>query len=623
LLPALALVSATAFADGRAPILGTNAHAHLRAALACLNMTERDLSFEKDHGKPRAALEGMKRLLARPLELPALGDQALRAVASGDPADAWRLAAGWLEADLVTPPEAPSASAPSFPAGLQEPLSAFLDAARETDALLRSAFADLSLEERRGMAAYYLAGAFDAESRADVREAMVEAGMSGEDVDLAVRLHRDLDPEPGATNFLDRVRRVGLGAVLGAGARLQRAVEDLRRSAAGVGEWPSAPRTFATDWGDIVIGSRGADGYTNRALLVVEPGGDDRYGGDAGAANGLAGPAVAAILDLGGDDRYAGDGLVGPGAALFGVCIVEDVAGDDAYGARHAGQGAALFGSAWVMDREGDDVWRANEHAQGAGAVGVGMLVDGSGSDLYSSAQMSQGFAGVFGVGLLVDARGNDRYLAGGRAPDYQRGRGRFLSLSQGFATGLRPFIGGGVGALADLEGNDAYEADIYGQGASYWYAAGLLVDASGDDAYRAFHYAQGAGIHASSGLLADLDGNDVYGGAVLCQGAAHDYGVGMLFERGGGDTYTADRDSQGHGMNNALAILADEEGDDAYFARDAGTSQGVGNDGGDREYGSLAVLMDLAGADLYSCPARDGARLPRPDYGVVYDVEE
>ena len=83
LLPALALVSATAFADGSAPILGTNAHAHLRAALACLNMTERDLSFEKDHGKPRAALEGMKRLLARPLELPALGDQALRAVAQG------------------------------------------------------------------------------------------------------------------------------------------------------------------------------------------------------------------------------------------------------------------------------------------------------------------------------------------------------------------------------------------------------------------------------------------------------------------------------------------------------------------------------------------------------------
>jgi hypothetical protein len=47
-----------------------------------------------------------------------------------------------------------------------------------------------------------------------------------------------------------------------------------------------------------------------------------------------------------------------------------------------------------------------------------------------------------------------------------------------------------------------------------------------------------------------------------------------------------------------------------------------MGHDGDKREYGCLALLLDLAGRDTYSCGARDGARMIRPDYGIVYDEE-
>ena len=53
-----------------------------------------------------------------------------------------------------------------------------------------------------------------------------------------------------------------------------------------------------------------------------------------------------------------------------------------------------------------------------------------------------------------------------------------YFSLSQGFGYGMRPFAGGGIGILCDLKGDDHYVADVYGQGASYWYSVGLLLDA-------------------------------------------------------------------------------------------------------------------------------------------------
>jgi hypothetical protein len=186
---------------------------------------------------------------------------------------------------------------------------------------------------------------------------------------------------------------------------------------------------------------------------------------------------------------------------------------------------------------------------------------------------------------------------------------------------GVRPFAGGGYGVLIDRSGNDAYIADVFGQGVSYWYSVGMLLDGAGNDTYDVHHYGQGSGIHMSVGLLADYGGQDRYGGHILTQGNAHDYGVGMLVDHDGDDTYTADHHAQGRALNNGFAVLFDRAGDDAYFGRQPGRCQGVGNDGGKREYGSIAVLMDLAGRDRYTCGAHDGTRMLRPDFGVVYDV--
>jgi hypothetical protein len=122
---------------------------------------------------------------------------------------------------------------------------------------------------------------------------------------------------------------------------------------------------------------------------------------------------------------------------------------------------------------------------------------------------------------------------------------------------------------------------------------------------------------------LADSAGNDTYSGYILSQGSAHDFSVGMLVDRGGDDTYTADHHSQGRALNNGFGLLMDSRGNDAYFGRQSEQCQGVGNNAGTREYGSLGILCDLDGSDRYSSGATDGARWLRPLYGIVYDSSE
>jgi hypothetical protein len=93
-----------------------------------------------------------------------------------------------------------------------------------------------------------------------------------------------------------------------------------------------------------------------------------------------------------------------------------------------------------------------------------------------------------------------------------------------------------------------------------------------------------------------------------------------MLFDHAGDDTYVADHHSQGRALNTALGVLVDSAGDDGYFARRNNLAQGIGNSGDTREYGSIALLLDLDGRDQYSCGAKNDERLLRPLYGIVYD---
>lgn len=600
---------------------------HLATALEFLNMDLSDLAFDRDVAQPECVLPRVREVLAQPLRLPSMAETIAAAWTSGDSAAVWKLAAELLDVafqpDPVrspqTPPGAwPDAISPELAAALDRYLA---DVSRVRDALAR-AFEGVAFEERGYLAASLLAGVFNAEDRPERIAALTGAGIPEEEIQSVIEEKRKIDPAPAAKAFLDAAQRIDMAALIEAGALLQRAVERLAHAAADIDRWPETPVRLGSFPLEVWIGTPGADAYTNAACLILDPGGNDVYSGAAGCANGLLGGDVAVVIDLDGDDAYRSGGLLGAGSALFGAAVLHDAGGNDVYQAEYVGQGAGLFGTGWLEDGGGDDTYRALACGQAAATFGLGILRDRDGDDRYRIGYRGQAYAGVSGIGVLVDDAGHDVYFAGGAHPDHDRHDGRFLSLSQGFATGMRPFAGGGVAALLDRSGNDTYTADVYGQGASYWYAAGFLLDASGQDVYTVYHYGQGSGIHISAGFLFDGSGDDRYHGFALSQGNAHDFGVGMLLDRAGHDTYTADHFSQGRGMNNSLGLLVDAEGNDVYLARDAQTCQGVGDDGHHREYGSLGLLLDLEGRDHYTAGGADGTTRVRPNFGVVHDVQ-
>jgi hypothetical protein len=376
-----------------------------------------------------------------------------------------------------------------------------------------------------------------------------------------------------------------------------------------------------TPLGPIIVGGVGRNVYTNEAFLIIDLGGNDTYENSAGGASSLVGRPISIVIDMAGNDRYISGKSFSQGSGVFGIGILVDCGGDDVYEAKHFSQGAGLFGFGLLADYGGLDTFVADTFCQGAGEFGAGYLWQRGGDTTYRAAQMAQGFGGTQGVGLLLDEAGNDLYSAGGKYPCGWLS-GHNFSLSQGFGYGMRPFAGGGVGILCDLHGNDHYVADVYGQGASYWYSVGLLLDAEGNDQYEAHQYCQGAGIHLSSGALVDWAGNDTFTAGHICQGAAHDYAVGMLIDRAGNDKYTGDTTAQGSAINNSFAMLLDVAGDDSYTGTDPKQSQAAGHNGDKREYVSIALMLDLAGNDTYSQAQSNNAVWLKPLYGAGLDAE-
>jgi hypothetical protein len=605
-------------------LLDSRARTQLARALDGLNMSTNDLSFDKDVGDPRAALAWTRELLRQPLQAAERAGSIYAATRNNEAL--WAALPRWLETDPVRTPAAAAAGDPALWAGLPDPLPAALAAFLSESAAARRDWAEslqaLTEVERGYLAANALSGALNLENDPAARQAMQALGIAGETLDRVIAEGLDLDRRPAATHALDLASRLDRGRLLLAGQRFHLAVSRLAQAASAATNWLASAVKIDTELGPVHIGTPANDQYEGRALLILDPGGDDVYGDGCGAANGLDGLPLSAIVDLRGGDRYDAKQVLGAGAALFGAAVLLDGQGDDSYRARHIGQGSALFGVAVLEDGGGDDRYQAGVLAQGSAVHGVGLLRDRAGRDTYELGQQGQAFAGTFGVGLLVDDGGSDRYLAGAAAADTDRHADRFLSLAQGFSIGLRPFQGGGLAALVDREGNDTYIADVFGQGAAYWYAAGFLLDGGGHDSYQVYQYGQGAGIHLAVGVMADAGGDDRYNGGTLTQAAAHDFGVGLLFDRGGADFFVADTFSQGRAMNNGLALLLEGGGDDRYAARDNASCQGIGNEGGHRDYGCLGLLLDLGGRDQYSAGALNDEQLERPLYGTVYDAE-
>jgi len=342
------------------------------------------------------------------------------------------------------------------------------------------------------------------------------------------------------------------------------------------------------------IGGPGNDYYQGDYKFIFDFGGDDVYDLSYDPKN----PHGVIIIDLGGNDTYSSQSDFTLGSGCLSVGLLLDFGGNDRYDAHSFSLGSGYFGMGVLYDAAGDDIYNGDTHVEGAGTFGLGLLIDEGGRDIYNSAVYSQGFGFVEGMGMIYDVKGSDSYYAGGKYKDILRYEDHYLSLSQGFGYGLRPWMSGGIGAIVDLNGNDNYYSDIFGQGASYWWSLGAIYDSSGNDNYQCFQYGQGAATHMTLGILLDDYGNDVYFGKGLMQGCGHDYSCGIMLDRHGNDTYTAYDLSQGAGSADGVGLLIDNEGNDRYFAKNFKNTQGYGNPR--RDFGSIGLFLDLGGKDQY-----------------------
>jgi len=416
--------------------------------------------------------------------------------------------------------------------------------------------------------------------------------------------------------FLEHARTLDLGAMEAAARRLTEAALRWEPQLAAVADQLAGSDgpliQLDTALGRIVVGSAGRDTY-DKAILAIDPGGDDTWVSNAGSNAGLPGRAALAI-DLGGNDTYDSADPHAQGAGFLGVGVLVDFGGDDTYSAPVQCQGAGFMGVGVLWDGGGDDRYTAEGFAQGAGTLGVGLLVDVAGNDQWGAGSRAQGFGSTGGLGALLDLAGNDQRRVGlpGADPFGPAGGG-----GQGAGFGTRPLpwdrdvaLHGGVGLLYDRAGSDVYFGRAFSQGAAWFASLGLLLERAGNDRYTGERHSQAAAVHLAAALAQDIGGFDTWSGSRQVQAAAADRSVAILDDRGPeADGYrlgpTGPASAQGRFSGqaivrqaHALAILADAGGDDIHQVDGDALATGVpatrsGDDG-------LAILLDLGGTDAY-----------------------
>ena len=280
-----------------------------------------------------------------------------------------------------------------------------------------------------------------------------------------------------------------------------------------------------------------------------------------------------------------------------GILLIWDPGGDDRYDLSQLREGSVVI----VVDEAGDDDYR------GPGAIlSATVVVDREGADRWGDS-VSGAF---FGIAAIADVQGNDRYES-----DY---------FGQAAAIVGRSF-------LVDLQGDDTYR--LSGMGQAYAGPAGvaILQDEDGDDLYVAtgapdpfdrggrISKAQGVGFGdrrgaaGGIGLLIDGAGNDEYRAELFAQGHGYFHGMGMLHDRAGADTYAAGRYAQGSGAHFGIGVLQDDSGDDRYIA-EVGVGQGMGLDH------AIGLLADHGGNDRYEAGSLAQGASTANGLGVLVD---
>jgi hypothetical protein len=373
----------------------------------------------------------------------------------------------------------------------------------------------------------------------------------------------------------------------------------------------------------VVLSGRSDATHKLPAALLIDLGGDDRYQ----RAAVVDGPEMLAsvVLDLKGNDRYEST-LPGPAYAAGGVALLIDRRGNDRYKSGRLGQAASLLGAAFLIDMGGDDEYLMEDFGQGHALCGVALLYDLEGDDNYTAWAVAQGGGIGYGLSALVDGEGDDEYLADLHWPDVYGNSGPdiYHGASQGYCTGIRRDIAGGLAALLDLgEGRDRYQSGNFSQGGGYFFSFGLLYDGGGDDENFGTRYSQGFGVHQALGMRWDVGGDDSY----TCRSVAHtgmawDEGVGVLLDEAGDDTYQVGGLGCGGAAQTGIAICIDLDGEDSY--RSGGQSQGGTGSFEYHDKPSIGLLIDLGGgADSYSLEGRgNGTMLVTEGVGVFLDLK-
>ncbi len=421
-----------------------------------------------------------------------------------------------------------------------------------------------------------------------------------------------------------------------------------------------------TSLGRFVVAGPGADspGELGEVAFYLDLGGSDVYQHPV-AASSIDVP-VSVHIDLGGDDsygyaavdegsdallpadehgRYGGDSYYGAfslsttgrqGSGRLGVGLLFDLgAGSDSYQSLRVSQGWGHLGVGVLYDDGGDDIYLGEEGMQGAASMGIGLFMDQDGDDTHRSFANSQGFAYVQAAGLAWDGGGDDSWFVnpgkeedGGTTVYYSPqlpGDGN-SSFSQGAGFGRRgdsdgAFLSGGVGALRDRAGDDAYSAGTFAQGSGYWQGVGLLLDGEGHDSYDAYYYVQGGAAHYAAGvLLDDGEGDDAFNTLLshnyMQVGAGHDFSVGVLVNEAGDDSYVYSGLAGGASNCQGIGLFVDNDGADTYLVG-SDYSTGLGNHSGECEdwprtnVASIGLFMDSGGdGDSWDWP---GGEHPEP----------
>lgn len=337
-----------------------------------------------------------------------------------------------------------------------------------------------------------------------------------------------------------------------------------------------------TPLGTVRVTGTDNDMVTTQDLLCLDLGGNDRYRGRFASSIPIEQP-ISVVIDLDGNDVFDGsDTTHSMGSGLFGIGCLIDVKGNDSYISKHAAIGHALYGVGVVADFEGDDIYTGSVWTQGAAHIGVGALIDKKGNDIYSCAEQSQAMGSTLGAGMLLDIEGNDSYIARDDGNISEMYLNQSVAMSQGVGYGRRADLGdghslaGGVGVLVDGKGDDIYSAQVWAQGAGYWWGLGILEDLGGNDKYRNGKYSSGAGAHFAVGVFTDLSGDD-------------EYNLG---------NETAKNQYHGHARDGSIGIATDGSGNDKYFLKTLS--------GGGADLGSIGFLWDKEGDDEYTIDFED-----------------